>query len=134
MFKIIKFCSVDKHHTGNIHVIEGHKKIKFKINRIYFINNIKNKHTRPGHAHKKLSQIICCITGSVKMKIFDGYNNKVIILDDPKKAIYLKKGLWREITFLKKNTILLVICSDVYDKSDYIRSIKKYIKWKKLNT
>ena len=134
MFKTIKYRSVDKHHTGNIHVIEGSKKIKFNIKRIYFINNIQDKHTRPGHAHKNLNQIINCISGSIKMKIFDGNKEETIILNDPKKAIFLENGLWRDITFLKKNTILLVICSDIYRKSDYIRSKKKFIAWKKSNT
>ena len=134
MLKIINYQNADKHHSGNIYVLEGRNKIKFKIKRIYFINNIKNKHTRPGHAHKKLQQIISCIAGSVKIKIFDGKNHKIISLKNPKKAIYLKKGLWREITFMKKGSILLVICSDIYKANDYIRSLKKYIIWKKSNT
>jgi len=134
MLKIINYQNADKHHSGNIYVLEGRNKIKFKIKRIYFINNIKNKHTRPGHAHKKLQQIISCIAGSVKIKIFDGKNKKIISLKNPKKAIYLKKGLWREITFMKKGSILLVICSDIYKANDYIRSLKKYIIWKKSNT
>lgn len=132
--KILKYQTVDRNHTGNIHVLEGSKKIKFKIKRVYFINEIKKKHTRSGHAHKNLQQIITCITGAVLIKIFDGNKYYEFILKHPKIALYLKKGLWREITFLKINTILHVICSEKYKREDYIRSKNKFIKWKKLNT
>ena len=109
--------------------------IKFKIKRIYIIKNNSHFYNfRKGHAHKKLQQIISCLNGKIKIKLDNGKKKKTIILNSLSNPIFLKKGIWREITYLEKDTILHVICSNEYSESDYIRDYKMFLKWKKFNT
>ena len=56
---------------------------------------------------------------------------KTIYLDDSNKSVYIKNGTWRDIVYLQKNTVLMVLCDDVYKKEDYIRNYIKYKNWKK---
>ncbi len=109
--------------------------IKFTIKRVYIIkNNSNKKNSRKGHAHKKLEQIISCLNGKIKLKFDDGKKRKSVTINSLSNPIYLKKGIWREVIYLEKNSILHVICSEVFKKKDYIRNYKKFLQWKKLNS
>ena len=96
------------------------KHINFNIKRIYYLHNLKVKQRRGFHAHKNLEQLFICIQGSFRFIFFDGNKKKEIFLKESNKAIYVPKLIWREFFSLKKKSILLVICNDVYNKKDYI--------------
>lgn len=108
--------------------------LKFIIKRVYIVNNTNCPNKRHGHAHKKLNQILTCLNGSIKIKLYDGSKFKSFGLNKKSESIFIKKGLWREITYVKKNSILMVFCDAEYKESDYIRDFSKYKKWKKSNS
>lgn len=133
MLKRLTKKIINNNHA-NIFIFEK-SLIKFRIKRIYIIkNNSHFDNFRKGHAHKKLQQIISCLNGKIKIKFDDGKKKKTIILNSLSNPIFLKKGIWREITYLKKDSILHVVCSNEYIESDYIRDYKIFLKWKKFNT
>lgn len=127
MIKKIKFKKI-YHADARINVWEKNS-IKFNIKRIYTVQTDKQKNFRQGHAHKKLSQIISCLNGKVKLKFFNGYKTKSVTLTKNSQSIFVKNGLWREVEYQKKNSILQVFCNMIYDPKDYIRDIAKYKKW-----
>jgi len=108
--------------------------LKFTIKRVYIVKNINYLNKRYGHAHKKLNQVLTCLNGSIKIKLYDGKRFKLFRLNDTSKSIFIKKGLWREITYTRKNSILMVFCDAKYEEKDYIRDFSKYKKWKKSNS
>jgi dTDP-4-dehydrorhamnose 3,5-epimerase-like enzyme len=116
--KIINIKQVNA--RGLINIAEKKKHINFNIKRIYYLHNLKVKQRRGFHAHKNLEQLFICIQGSFRFIFFDGYKKKEIFLKESTKAIYVPKLIWREFFSLKKKSILLVICNDVYNKKDYI--------------
>ena len=109
------------------------KKINFKIKRVYVVKNLISQNIRKGHAHKKLNQIYSVLNGKVKIKFDDGQKINIVYLSDKAESVFIKNGIWREIVYLKKDTILMVLCDDVYKKNDYIRNYIKFKKWKKSN-
>lgn len=115
---------------GDLFVGEANKNIPFKIKRVYFINNFANKKAVRGlHAHKKLTQVIFCIKGSFRLHLDDGYKRQTIKLRDPSKGIILGPGLWHKITDISKDCVILVLASDLYKESDYIRDYKEFLKF-----
>lgn len=104
--------------------------LKFNVKRIYVVKSHTNKNIRDGHAHKNLDQVITCISGSVKIKFYNGKKTKIMTLNEKSNSIHVKKGIWREIIYLKKNTVLLVFCNLEYSEKDYIRSLNEYKSWK----
>ena len=129
---MIKIFNIKKINSRNALIkIWEKKKINFAIKRVYIIKNLISQNIREGHAHKKLNQIYSILSGKAKIRFDDGKKKKTIYLDDSNKSVYIKNGTWRDIVYLQKNTVLMVLCDDVYKKEDYIRNYIKYKNWKK---
>ena len=111
---------------GNLSVLELSKECGFAVKRIYYLYNFK-KTIRGSHAHKNLKQCIICLNGSAKIYFHKGdKNQKMYHLNKPNKAILIHGCIWKDIEEVKKNTILLVLASEKYDKNDYLRSKKEF--------
>lgn len=110
-------------------VAEFKKEIPFVVKRVYYLYSVKNNVIRGKHCHKRLQQLYIPIAGSFKVKLDDGNHIKTILLNNPNKALYIGKNIWREIYDFSKNGILLVLASDVYHETDYIRNHKNFLKY-----
>jgi dTDP-4-dehydrorhamnose 3,5-epimerase-like enzyme len=113
---------------GTISVAENFNHIPFEIMRTYYIYNLGNpKAVRGKHAHKKLEQVLFCINGTCEIGLDDGENQQGVILDKPDIGIYLGIELWHTMKKFSHNCILLVLASDVYNESDYIRNYDEFL-------
>jgi dTDP-4-amino-4,6-dideoxygalactose transaminase len=111
---------------GKLSVVELSKECGFTVKRIYYLYDFK-KTIRGSHAHKNLKQCIICLNGSAKIYFHKGdKNQKVYHLNKPNKAILVHGCIWKDIEEIKKNTILLVLASEKYQKNDYLRSKKDF--------
>ena len=121
---------------GTLTIIEEDIDLPFKVRRIYYINNFdSNKNSIRGkHAHKKLFQAITCLNGSFTLKLDDGIvNQKIRLKSIHNKFILLGPNLWHEMSKISKDCVILVIASDHYKESDYIRSYKEFLDWIKID-
>lgn len=111
-----------------------YNKLPFKIKRTYILSDMQKNVFRAGHAHKKLNQIIFCLSGKIKIFLSNGdgkSNKKQFIMSPNTKAIWLKPGLWRELKNLDKNSVVMVLASDNYKENDYIRNYQQFLNYKK---
>lgn len=115
---------------GNLIILEESKDIPFEIKRVYYITNLeKNLSVRGKHAHKELHQVIFCISGSFVLGLDDGIAKQNILMDREDIGILLGPGLWHTMEQFSDGCIILVIASDYYDESDYIRDYDKFIEF-----
>ena len=129
--KFIKLIKSNKisHRNGKIYVFQKSKKIKFNFQRVFVVKSNLNQ-IRGRHAHKKCIQLLSCLNG--KIKIFcesKSGKKKNFILDNPEKFLIIPKMTWSIQKYLKKNTILMVICSRNFSEKDYIRDYAKFKKF-----
>lgn len=128
---LITLQHIDDGIDGSISVAENFKQIPFAVKRVYYIYNLMNRDAIRGkHAHKKLEQVLFCISGSCQIGLDDGTNRQDITLNTPNTGVYLGVELWHTMKNFSENCILLVLASDVYHEDDYIRDydeFKKYI-------
>ena len=87
--------------------------------------------TRGSHAHKCLQQILICIHGSCKIRLNDGCEEQIVLLDKPYDGLYISNNMWREMFDFSPDAVLLVLASEVYDESDYIRDYDEFLKFSK---
>ena len=80
------------------------------------------------HAHKSLEQILICIHGSCKILLDNGTEKKVVPLEKPYEGLYVSNNMWREMYDFSPDAVLLVLASDFYDESDYIRNYDEFLK------
>ncbi|MEY8701925.1 FdtA/QdtA family cupin domain-containing protein [Francisella philomiragia] len=127
MYEIIGFC-VKGDRRGSLVSLEQNKNIPFDIRRVYYIFNTKTNARRGFHAHRNLKQVLVCVSGSCKVLIDDGVSKENVLLNSPDKGLLISGVVWREMFDFSKDCVLLVLASELYDESDYIRDYDKFIK------
>lgn len=111
---------------GSLVALEAEKSVPFAIKRVYYIFGTKTGESRGFHAHKKLQQVAICITGSCRIILDDGQQRSEALLNSPNKGIVIGDLIWREMHDFSKDCILLVLASEHYDESDYIRDYNEF--------
>ena len=112
---------------GMLVALEEFNDIPFHIKRVYYMYNTVNNVIRGKHAHKNLEQILVCIHGSCKIKLDNGKEKKIIPLEKPYEGLYVAHNMWHEMYDFSSDAVLLVLASEVYDASDYIREYDEFI-------
>lgn len=125
---IIKFVNIGSKSIGYLIALEENKNIPFDIKRVYYTYGVPTKQKRGFHAHKSLEQVLICVSGSVKVKCFNGKEEKIYLLDKPNEGLYIGPIVWREIYDYSENTVLMVLASELYDEDDYIRNYDEFVK------
>lgn len=98
-----------------------------KIVRVYSVMDVKAGIIRGHHAHKKLKQYLFCNYGAIKVTLTDGIETIEVILDHPSKVLYIGPMMWHTMEWLIDDSALVVLASDNYNESDYIRSYEAYL-------
>jgi len=112
--------------AGSIAVAEGGKDVPFEIKRIYYLYGVPAGQMRGAHAHKALIQIAVCVAGSCRFRLDNGVETAEVTLSKPNEGIVLRPMTWREMTDFSPDCVLLVLASEHYDESDYIRDYKTF--------
>ena len=113
---------------GDLSFLESLIHIPFEIKRIYFLHNIPCGIKRGGHAHKSLEQFLIALNGGFDVFLDDGFNRKRFSLTNSNYGLYIPAMLWREVSNFSSRGICLVLASQYYDESDYIRNYEDFIK------
>lgn len=100
-----------------------------ELKRIFIVTAGENT-LRGKHAHKSLTQLLLCVHGVCEVNCDDGKNKKKFLLNSPIKGLLIPPGIWAEQLYCEQETTLLVVCDDVYDESDYIRSYERFLKYR----
>lgn len=105
--------------------------IPFPIKRVYYLYDVPSDSYRGGHAHKNLYQFLIPLSGSFEVHLKDGENQTKITLNKPNKGLLIVPGIWREIDNFSSGAVCLVLASQEYDESDYIRDYKEFELYKR---
>ena len=116
---------------GQLVALEEFKDIPFKIKRVYYLYETKENVTRGYHAHKSLQQILICVHGSYKLRLDNGREKKIVLLDNPTEVLYVSNAMWREMFDFSPDAVLMVLVSELYDEADYIRDYEEFLAYVK---
>lgn len=122
---------MDKHHSnakGNITVVENDKTIPFKVKRTYYLYDVPGGGSRGSHAHKELQQLVIAASGSFDVTLDDGNVRRTITLNRPYQGLLIVPGIWRDLNNFSAGSVCLVLASEKYDESDYIRDYNEFLK------
>lgn len=113
---------------GDLTFMEGMRHVPFEIQRVYFLYNVPTGAERGGHAHKNLLQVIFALSGSFKITLDDGKTRQEVWLNNPCKGILLNNNIWREMDSFSQGSVCMVLASQKYDETDYIRDYTEFCK------
>ena len=74
--------------------------------------------------------MLICVHGSCKILLDNGMEKEDVLLDNPNKGLFIDSAVWREMFDFSEDAVLMVLASELYDESDYIRNyddFKKYV-------
>ena len=114
---------------GNLVVIEGENQdIPFDIKRVFYIYGSDSTVIRGQHANRRTKFVLINVAGQSKVKVDNGFETQIISLDKPRMGLFLDTMVWKDMYDFSPDSILLVLCSEHYDGSEYIRDYDAYIR------
>jgi len=111
---------------GGLNVFERSGEIPFDVKRIYYLFDTAPDVSRGFHAHKSLQQLAICLAGNCEIVIDNGQIREVHSLTQHSGGLLIGDMVWREMNNFSKDCVLLVLASEEYDESDYIRSYDEF--------
>lgn len=114
---------------GRLVIAEGGVDIPFDIKRVFYIYGTQSNIIRGQHANKKTEFVLINVAGTSKVKVKDGEGNEAIFcLNRPHTGVYLPTMVWKEMFDFSDDSVLLVLCSEHFDASEYIRNYDDFVK------
>lgn len=127
--KVLQFQEIGDE-RGHLVVIEGGiGEIPFEPKRVFYIYGSDETVVRGRHANKKTEFILINISGTSKVRVCDGKNERIIELDKPHEGLYLPALVWKDMYDFSKDSILLVLASEHYDAGEYIRDFDEFLQF-----
>ena len=127
--KIIDLPKISER-RGAITPIYSEEHVPFRIRRVYYLYDVPGGESRGGHAHKNLQQLVVSVMGAFDVVLNDGRERKKVHLDRGYYGLCIPNMIWRELENFSSGGICLVLASELYDESDYIRDYQKFLKTK----
>ena len=131
-YKLIYFKDLGDE-RGDLVVIEGEgMDIPFDIKRVFYMYGSDSTVVRGQHANRETEFLLVNVGGSSKVRVDNGRESEVIVLDKPGMGLYLPPMLWKDMYDFSPDSILMVLASRHYDGKEYIRDYQEYLKEMKI--
>ncbi len=130
-------CSVielPKNHDpeGNLTPVYSNVHVPFDIKRVFYLYDIPGGESRGAHAHKKCHQFLVAASGAFEVVLDDGINKRTVTLNRPFFGLHVPPGIWASEQGFSSGSVCLVLASEKYDESDYIRNYEDFLEYRKL--
>jgi acetyltransferase-like isoleucine patch superfamily enzyme/dTDP-4-dehydrorhamnose 3,5-epimerase-like enzyme len=112
---------------GSLTAFEG-AYLPFTPARMFVVFDVSSKEVRGEHAHRECAQLLTCVTGSVHVLWDDGVERGQVVLDSPRKSLYLPARVWGSQFRFSNDAVLVVLASFPYDADDYIRTYEEFVR------
>jgi acetyltransferase-like isoleucine patch superfamily enzyme len=112
---------------GRLSFAEMQVHVPFEVKRYFLVFDVANQEIRGEHAHKTLHQFMVCVHGTCHIVADDGAHREEFVLDNPCIGLHLPPLVWGVQYRYTPDGVLLVLASDRYDASDYIRDYREFL-------
>ena len=114
---------------GRLVIVEGMRDIPFDIKRIFYIYGSDHDVVRGQHANRHSQFVLINVAGTSQVRVRDGKGNEALYsLNRPHTGIYLPNMIWKDMLNFSEDSVLLVLASEHYDASEYIRDYDEFVK------
>jgi dTDP-4-dehydrorhamnose 3,5-epimerase-like enzyme len=126
LFEWIDFKSMGDA-RGQLVALEAFRNIPFEIKRVYYLFDTQSQVARGFHAHKKLTQVLICLSGTCRIILDNGHIREEAWMNSPTQGLIIRDMTWREMHDFSPGCVLLVLADAYYDESDYIRNYSDFL-------
>ena len=126
-YKVLEFKEYGDE-RGSLVVAEGSGvDVPFDIRRVFYMYGSDPDIKRGNHANKYTKFVLINVKGSSKVLVDDGFKKEVIVLDRPRMGLYMEPMVWKEMYDFSPDSVLLVLASEHYIDSEYIRDYDAFL-------
>lgn len=122
----------DLHHVqdmrGNLSAGELGADVPFEAKRYFLVYDVPSIEVRGEHAHLRCAQFLVAVRGSVRVVADDGSSREEFLLDRPTLGLFLPPLTWGIQYRYTRDAVLMVLASEHYDASDYVRDYDRFLK------
>ena len=93
---IIKFKELGDE-RGNLIALENLRQIPFEVKRVFYIFGTQHGVIRGLHAHRRLHQVLICVSGSVDIYCEYGDKKEIYHLDNPAIGLDIQGLIWHDM-------------------------------------
>lgn len=112
---------------GSLIFGEASRHVPFEVKRYFLVYDVHSEHIRGEHAHRRLHQFLVCVAGSCNVVTDDGVTRHEVVLDAASQGIHIPPMVWATQYKFTRDAVLLVLASEHYDASEYIRDYYEYL-------
>lgn len=117
-------------YRGVLTSIEGQcLDIPIDIKRIFYMHHVVDD--RGGHAHIDTDQVLIGISGSFKLRLFDGKETQEFVMNDCTKGVYIPRLTFTDMYDFTPDAVCLVLANTHYDMGKSLRSMDAYMSYLK---
>lgn len=120
-----------EYEEGNLTWVQRNKNVPFDIKRAFYLYDIPGGEARGAHAHKACHQFLIAVSGAFEVVLDDGVNKRTVMLNRPFCGLHVPPGIWAAEQGFSSGSVCLVLASETYQESDYIRHYDDFLKFKK---
>jgi dTDP-4-dehydrorhamnose 3,5-epimerase-like enzyme len=102
--------------------------IPFAVKRFFALHGVTEGTSRGGHAHRAQHQFLVMLSGKATVTVDNGIARAPVLLDRPNLALYVPPMLWLELEGFSTGAICMVLASDIYQESDYVRDRAEFLR------
>lgn len=116
---------------GNLTWVQGGVNVPFDLKRTFYLYDVPGGEARGAHAHKKCHQFLIAASGAFEVVLDDGVNKRTVMLNRPFCGLHIPPGIWAAEQGFSSGSVCLVLASEVYEESDYIRDYDNFLLYRK---
>ncbi|WP_165046295.1 FdtA/QdtA family cupin domain-containing protein [Adlercreutzia sp. ZJ138] len=112
---------------GHLVVVEGGSDVPFEIRRAFYMYGSDPDVVRGEHANRLTEFVLVNVSGTSKVRTIepDGVET-VFDLDRPHVGVYVPRMTWKDMYAFSEDSVLLVLASEHYDGTEYIRDFAEF--------
>jgi len=114
-------------HRGQLVVLEENREIPFDVKRVFYIYDTQKGVSRGNHSHYKTKQFLVAVNGSCKVTLDNGKEKETFDLNRPNLGLFQDALIWGTMHDFSEDCVLVVLASEHYDESDYIRNYDEFL-------
>ena len=127
---ILSLKTINVHSNGTIVCYEESCELPFVPKRVFYLYDIPAGESRGAHAHKNCHQLLVAVAGAFEVVTEDGTSKMKHYLNQPNQGLHIPPGIWAAEVNFSGGAICLVLASEEYSESDYIRNKTEFVAWK----
>ena len=112
---------------GNLTFVESGRHVPFVLRRVFYLYDVPGDSTRAGHALRTCEQLLVAVSGAFDAVLDDGATRRRFHLNRAYQGLYVPPLIWRELDNFSSSSVCLVLASEPYDESGYLREYDGFL-------